>query len=353
MTLKIIQWTTGNVARQTVRGILANRNLKLVGVFAYSAEKVGKDVAELCNLPEATGITATNDIAALLALKPDCVVYTPLHFNPSEVSRLLEAGVNVVTTAEFLSGRNLAPADKRKLELAASNGQATLFGSGMHPGFTQLLTAVATNICTDVRKVTLMESVDVSAFAGDSNMNALGWGRPKGDPRHPNDVRDATLVFADGIDVLADLLGFTAGSVEPTCRVDFAYATRDLDLPGRFIAKGSVAGIDLHWEGIYNGKTVIDLHERWLMGTDIEPPIKAEHAYLIEVDADPQVRLRLEMLPDQDLATLTVENMHEIGMRITGMPSVNAIPAVCAAAPGIRNYAGLPAFGARMGDTVR
>ena len=67
-----------------------------------------------------------------------------------------------------------------------------------------------------------------------------------------------------------------------------------------------------------------------------------EHAYLVEVDGDPQVRLRMELWPDQELGTLTRDDIHAIGMRITGLPIVNAIPAVCAAPAGIRTYADLP-----------
>ena len=32
--LRVVQWTTGNVARQTVRAVLARDDLELVGVFA-------------------------------------------------------------------------------------------------------------------------------------------------------------------------------------------------------------------------------------------------------------------------------------------------------------------------------
>jgi hypothetical protein len=35
-------------------------------------------------------------------------------------------------------------------------------------------------------------------------------------------------------------------------------------------------------------------------------------------------------------------------MRITAVPTVNAIPAVCSAEPGIRTYADLPVISARM-----
>src|SRR5690349_4245934 len=96
--LRIVQWTTGGVARQTVRGVLANPALELVGAFAHSPAKVGRDVGELCGL-DPLGVVATDDVDALLALQPDCVIYTPLYFDVPEVVRLLEAGVDIVTSA--------------------------------------------------------------------------------------------------------------------------------------------------------------------------------------------------------------------------------------------------------------
>ena len=105
--LRVVQWTTGNVAHETVRAILERRDLELVGVYAHSARKAGQDLAELVGLDAPTGVRATTDAAALLALKPDCVVYTPLYFDPDEVARILRAGVNVVTSCEFLTGRSL------------------------------------------------------------------------------------------------------------------------------------------------------------------------------------------------------------------------------------------------------
>ena len=64
--LRIVQWTTGNVARQTVRAILCRADLELVGVYAHSPEKVGVDVADLCRLGAPVGLTATDDVDALL-----------------------------------------------------------------------------------------------------------------------------------------------------------------------------------------------------------------------------------------------------------------------------------------------
>ena len=177
-------------------------------------------------------------------------------------------------------------------------------------------------------------------------MDDLGWGRPMGVPGHAADVERAVKVFADGVDVLARMLGVAVDSTR--CVVTFAAATKDLDLPGRPIATGGVAGIDVRWSGSVGGREVVELAQRWVMGQDLSPEMPVEHGYLIEVDADPQVRAKVDIWPDQDLATLTPESIHAIGMRITGVPVVNAIPAVCAADPGLRTYADLPLISGRL-----
>ena len=343
----MVQWTTGNVARQTVRAVLARPDLRLVGAFAHSEAKDGRDVAELCGLSEPTGVLATRDTAALLALEPDCVVYTPLHPDIDELVTLLGRGVNVVTSSEFLTGSGLDPADRTAVERAARSGGASIFGSGMNPGYAQLLAAVGAGVSIGVRHVRLTESVDVSLFAGDANMDDLGWGRPEGDPSHPDDVERATAVFAEGVEVLARVLGL--GSFDLRCTVEFAVAEKDLDLPGRPIASGTVAGIDVRWEALVDDRPRIESHQRWVMSRSLRPAWTVEHGYVVEVAGDPNIRLKLDIWPDvEDLAALTLEDIHAIGMRITGVPLVNAIPAVCAAEPGIRTYADLPTVSTRL-----
>jgi 2,4-diaminopentanoate dehydrogenase len=88
MTYRVIQWTTGNVGKSSVRAIAANPTLELVGCYAWSPEKVGRDVGELCGI-EPLDVQATNDIDALLALKPDCVVYNPMFADVDDLVRIL------------------------------------------------------------------------------------------------------------------------------------------------------------------------------------------------------------------------------------------------------------------------
>lgn len=345
MVLRVVQWTSGGVARQCVRAILSHPGLELVGMYAYSPAKVGRDAGELVGLPP-TGVRATDDVDALLALRPDCVSYSPLHPNVEEMVRILEAGVNIVTTSMFLTGWNIStrrggvPDAVARLEAAAQQGRASLFGTGMNPGYINYLACVLTGVSHRVRHIRLTESVDVSLYAGDSNMDPLGWGLPPDSPGLADQIMEETRVFGDGVDVMAAIMGVTLQ--DKRCSAEFATATRDLDLPGRPIAAGTVAGIRVRWEGILGGRAVIENCQLWAMTRHLEPAWKVEHAYLVDIEGDPNIHTRMDILPEGDLAAMTGADFHAIGMTITGLPSINAIPAVCAAAPGIRTYADLP-----------
>jgi len=109
--LRVIQWTTGNIGRRSLHAIIGRPDLQLVGVHAASPNKIRRDAAELCGLDEPIGVVATDDIDALIALKPDCVVYTAQgETRPMEaleqLSKFLAAGINVAATSMvWLLGR--------------------------------------------------------------------------------------------------------------------------------------------------------------------------------------------------------------------------------------------------------
>lgn len=336
--LTVVQWTTGKVATQSILAILERPALELVGVYAFSKEKVGQDVGDLIKLGRKLGIQATDDIDALLALRPDCVVYTPLHPNVDELARLLRAGVNVVTTASFITGRGYGEQARAQLEEAARAGGVSLFGSGINPGWVDALVANASSLCRDVNLVRVTESFNIGMWAGDKNQDVIGWGRPAHDPAHPKDIEKATLPFGDAVEAIAKMFKFELDDVR--CEVEFAHATEDLEVPGRVVKKGHVAGVLARWLGIAEGHPVIELNAQWVVSTDIEPAWDIAMAYLIEVDGTPQLKLRADVLPT-DL-TLPMEELIKTGFVITAMPVVNAIPSVVAARPGIVTYADLP-----------
>ena len=148
---RVVQWTTGNVGKSSVEAIAKNPNYELVGCYAWSKDKNGVDVGELVGI-EPLGVAATNDVDALLALKPDCVVYNPMWNDVDELVRILSAGVNVVASASFITGHNLGD-DRDRIEEACKQGGSTMFGSGVSPGFAELLAIVAATGCDRVDKV--------------------------------------------------------------------------------------------------------------------------------------------------------------------------------------------------------
>ena len=117
MTLRIIQWNTGIVGSAGVRAIQAHPELELVGCHAWSPEKSGRDVGELCGTGP-LGVEATSDVEALLALEPDCVLYTPQFPDVELMLRVLEAGINIVSTSYFITGRSFGTRDATRLHEA-------------------------------------------------------------------------------------------------------------------------------------------------------------------------------------------------------------------------------------------
>lgn len=342
--LRLIQWTSGKVAREAVKAVLGRPDMQIVGAYAFSASKVGTDLGELCGLPERIGVAATDDIDALIALKADCVLYMPLHPDFDHLERLLRGGVNVATTAHFMTGRAYGDEARARLEAAALAGGVSLFGSGINPGYVESLAAVATSVSRNPRHIRIVESFNIGTWAGDENQDELGWGRPKGDPSHAKDVEQATVPFGDACEALARLGGLELDDIR--CEVDFSYATRDLDIPGRDVRTGTVAGITSRWIGASGGYDTVECSVVWTISPDIRPAWDVAMAYKIDISGEPDVHMKVEVLPD--LATTPPEAMTAIGSVITAMPVVNAVAGVVAARPGIVGYQDMPVVASRL-----
>ena len=337
--LRIVQWTTGNVGARAVRAVVADpAAYELVGCYAWSPDKVGVDVGTLCGI-DPVGVTATDDVDALLGLTPDCVVYTPKWPDVDALCRILAAGVNVVATAGFITGHALGPGRERILAACAEGG-ASIFGSGMNPGFANLLGLVSAGLCDRVDSISVLESVDSTGYDSPDTERSVGYGRPIDDPDLPAMTAAGTAVFGDAVHLMADALGLPLDEVR--CDAEYARTTEDLDLETWSIPAGCVAGVAASWKGIHAGRVVVDLRVRWRKGRTLEPDWPIEHGYVVEVQGRPQVRTKLEVSPPPDFVATSFIDFMVLGMIMTAMPAVNAIPHVCAAAPGIVTYLDLP-----------
>jgi hypothetical protein len=339
MPYRVVQWTTGNVGKSSVAAIAANPNYQLLGCYAFSSDKVGRDVGELAGIGP-LGITASNDVDALLSLKPDCVVYNPMWINIEELDRILSAGVNVVSTASFITGHNL-DAGRDRIVAACEQGGSTMFGSGISPGFAELLAIVSAMVCDRIDKVTVNEAADTTFYDSPETELPVGFGKPIDHPDLQAMTEAGTGVFGEAVRLVADALGVELDDVR--CDAEYAQTTSDLDLGSWTIPAGCVAGVYASWKGLVAGKTVVELTVRWRKGQTLEPDWKIDQdGWIIQVDGRPTVTTKVGFLPPPDFQAETIADFMTLGHIMTAMPVIHAIPAVVAAAPGIMTYNDLP-----------
>ena len=338
MAIRVVQWTTGNVGKESVKAIVTNPTLELVGCFAWSPAKVGIDVGDLVGI-DPVGVAATDDVEALLALQPDCVVYNPMWPSVDELVRILEAGVNVVATAAFITGRNLG-AERERLVDACARGGSSLFGTGVSPGFAELVAVTIAGICSRIDKVVVSETADTTFYDSPDTERPCGFDQPIDNPDLPEMARAGTAVFGEAVAMVADVLGVELDEI--VCESEFAHTTEDVVMASWTIPAGHVAGVAASWQGRIADRTIIDLNVRWKKGSTLDPAwVIEKDGWVIAVEGLPTVTASLDFLPPPDFQAETIEEFMAIGHIITAVPALNAIPAVVGAPPGIVTYADL------------
>jgi len=342
MSYKVIQWTTGHVAREAVKGIVAHPELELVGAYAWSRNKVGRDVGELCGI-DPLGIAATNDVDALLSMDADCVCYMPNWPNIDEMVRMLEAGLNVVSSY-FVTGTSLGEEQRGRLVKAAEKGKATLFGSGIFPGFAPFIAGMMASASLDFRCVRFLESVDLSHYEAFANFANLGWGQPP-EKKWAEMNQLALGTYSECIDLIADMLRVPI--TEKRFDYEHAITPNDREFFGFPVPAGTIAGQKCVWSGMVGDQVVVQLDVCWKAGNGLQPDWPLFHGYTMEIEGNPNIRTRVTFSPSGTRTKDPSAGGADLANQVTAMPVVNAIPAVCDASPGIKTYADLPLITAR------
>jgi hypothetical protein len=324
----VVQWTTGKTGSAAVRGMIGHPGLSVVGCYAFSSEKVGRDVGVLCGMAP-LGVTATDQVAALLRLQPDCVTYNAFRPDFDHLEAILESGINVVTTMYMLAGDGYGAAARKRLIAATERGKSTLYATGIYPGHAAMVALAASAMCARVDRLSLLESVEISGYANEAMFRAMSIDRAIDDPEVPAMIEANCGSFKEQIRVLAAALGVELDDLR--FEVEFGAANQTTDFGFMTVRQGHIAGFKGVLSGISADEPVVQCKFVWKLGHDMTPNWPVEDGYVLEIEGDPSVRIRLEPM-----------GAHFDGATTTAMPMVNAIEQVVAAPPGILNHMQLP-----------
>jgi len=352
--VRVIHCGTGTIGEHGLRAVIGHPDLELVGLLAHTPDKLGRDAGELVGLPP-TGVQATDDIGALLALDADALSY----FAPAmgredeavqQISAFLERGVNVSTLV--LSGlvdtTSVNPSVVTTVERAAERGRASFFTTGIEPGFvTTQFPITMLSICSDIESVLTTEYFNYGSYP-DSRFifDVMGFGKPAdyvgamfvpGGPVSYDTLWGAPVIW------LTRQLGAEPERLQ--LQRDVWITNEDFEMAAGVVPAGTVGAIRFQIQAIVDGA----------------PLVVAEHVNFGHESAAPQwdrpqlgdngvYRVIVRGKPDFDVQ-MVFDGRHAgaLGGRLAcANHVVNAIPAVCAARPGILSVVDLAPYTGRL-----
>ncbi len=350
MTLQVIQWATGGLGQAAIAGIVAHPDLELVGAWVHSPDKEGRDAGDLAGI-DPVGVAATRDVDALLDLGADCVLYSPVVADEAVVARVLASGLNVVTPLGWF---HPGERDVTAVREAALAGGVTLHGTGIHPGgITERFPLMVSALSARITHVRAEEFSDIRSYgAPDVVRHIMLFGATPEEAASSPMVRLLGSGFLQSVDMVADTLGFR---VDPEHRTDHevAVATRPIDSPIGAIEPGRVAAQRFTWQATVDGEPVITVRTNWFMGQEHLDPAwtfgPEGERFEVEITGDPSSLVTFHGWHPETIAQGLARNP---GIVATANHCVSAIPAVCAAEPGIKTYLDLPLVAGRAAPTL-
>jgi 4-hydroxy-tetrahydrodipicolinate reductase len=339
VTKRIVVWGTGFVGRMVIAEVVKHPAFELVGVGVASPAKVGLDAGEICGIGP-IGVTATDDVDALIALAPDALV----HYGPTAayaadnirvIGAFLRAGIDVCSTAMtpwvWPAMAVNPPSWTRPIEAACAEGGASCFTTGIDPGFcNDLFPMTLMGLCSEIRIARALEILDYQNYTGDYE-DEMGIGRP---PEFvPLLEHQEVLIMAWGATV--PMIAHAVGIELETITTTWDKWVTDVALPTAkgVIEPGHVAAIHFTINGVFRGETRIQLEHVNRIGPDAAPDWPRgtqSDVYRVEIEGTPSITqetaFRFTDGSGRDAAAA--------GCLATGLRALHAVPAVNDLPPG-------------------
>jgi hypothetical protein len=340
MNARVVQWATGATGRFALRAIIEAPDIDLVGVRVYDPQKVGRDAGDLAGRP-ATGVRAVDTIGAVLAVRPDLVLYmgrVEQHPDPcfADVVELLNAGVDVIATgSSFVDPRAFDPRRGEAIEAACRDGSSTFLGLGLYPGFWgEVIAPILSRLMFRCDQIVVRESLSYAGYPSAQMLfDVMGYGHaPDSDVPLIAHAGNAPSPFVATAAIIAKSLGLEVVATDRYREV--AVTDVDLHVTAGTIEAGTVGAQKLGVRADCGPVEILVEHVTW-MDPNVEPSWSRAEGYEIELGSAPTMRCNLVLGTHG-------EDHSEMGCLATAMHAVHAIPVVQAAGPGILDLADVP-----------
>ena len=325
----------GSIGKAAARLLIDHRaGFELVGAVTKEPNDIGRPLSDVVGSKGESSVVVGDDLAALLALKPDVVLYATGSFlrdTAADVLACAEAGVNVISPCEELAypyTRDAAvTADIDRL--ARDNG-STVLGTGVNPGFIfDTFVAAASGCSWNVEKITGRRVVDVLGFGENIHRRlGIGYTPEEFDAGHADGTIAGHVGFPESIQLVAERLGFTLDG--PVTEV-FEPMIAETDAPTSYggLRAGVTEGFVQRATGTVDGHPFMEL-ELILHLRPAEAGLRPVDTFAIHGEHPVSVTLD----PGMDAIPATSAQL------------VNCIPAVLAASAGLKTVKDLPASSA-------
>jgi len=339
------------VGVHAVRAIVEHPDLELVGLIVHSENKVGIDAATLCGLEQPTGVLGTRDIEATLTIDADAVCYTAVADRRTpeavrDLTQCLQAGKNVVSSSVLsLSFPESAdPAVVRTLSAACAESGTSLFTSGIDPGFANdVLPLVVAGFSRRVDSIRCSEIFNYASYPHPTVLfDFFGFGKPMDHTPPMTRPRVTERAWGGVVHQLAAGLGIELEEIREIHTSAPAHET--FSIGSTLIEEGSRAAHRFELVGIVGGRPVLVVEHVTRMHDDVAPDWpqpSGPGGYRVVIEGSPSYTVDLQVHEKGDPM--------EGGILGAAMRIVNAIPAVCAAPPGLLSALDLPPEFCRRG----
>jgi len=334
--LKIIHIGLGPIGVGIAKMVLAKDGLKIIGACDPATEKAGKDLGDVLGLGKKLRLKVTGDpVKFIRSVKADVAVVSTTSSAKvvkATIEALLNRGINVVTTCEEFAYPSPANAKVfRDLDAVARKKKVSVLGTGVNPGFAMdALALMLTAPCEKVSRVSVTRVVDAGTrrlplqrkVGAGLTLAQFSRAKAEGTVRH--------VGLPESVHMVADSLGFKLERVEET--LEPAIAPRDLNTDYLRIAAGTAAGIKQSARGYAKSGLVVSLDLHMYVGADSP----RDH---VVIDGSPSVDMTINGGIAGDIATAAI--------------SVNAIPKVVSARPGVLTMRDIPLVHSYNKDEAR